>query len=68
MAQEILCEVNNCTFWDSGNKCTAEKFMLSAKRDNMLPTVRKQTVKHSNLKRINAKRVTMYMVTLFPLY
>ncbi len=25
MAQEILCEVNNCTFWDSGNKCTAEK-------------------------------------------
>ena len=55
MAQEILCEVNNCTFWDSGNKCTAEKFMLSAKRDNMLPTVKKQTVKHSNLKRTNVK-------------
>ncbi|MFJ7669190.1 DUF1540 domain-containing protein [Lysinibacillus sp. NPDC097195] len=24
MAQQILCEVNNCTYWGSGNKCTAE--------------------------------------------
>ncbi|WP_082332696.1 DUF1540 domain-containing protein [Lysinibacillus contaminans] len=24
MAQEILCEVDNCTYWGSGNKCTAE--------------------------------------------
>ncbi|MGE7625410.1 DUF1540 domain-containing protein [Viridibacillus sp. NPDC096237] len=23
MTQQILCEVNNCTFWGSGNKCTA---------------------------------------------
>jgi len=43
-----------------------KKFMLSARRDNMLPTVRKLTVKHSNLKRINEKRVATYMVTLFP--
>ncbi|MDF2911286.1 MAG: hypothetical protein K0Q56_2167 [Sporolactobacillus laevolacticus] len=24
MAKDVLCEVNNCTFWDSGNKCAAD--------------------------------------------
>jgi len=33
-----------------------KKFMLSARKDNMLPTVRKLTVKHSNLTRINEKK------------
>ncbi|MFJ8065279.1 DUF1540 domain-containing protein [Psychrobacillus sp. NPDC096426] len=23
MAQDVLCEVNNCTYWGSGNKCNA---------------------------------------------
>jgi len=23
MAQDVLCEVNNCKFWDKGNKCGA---------------------------------------------
>ena len=32
MAQEILCEVNNCTFWDSGNKCTAEKIYVVSQK------------------------------------
>ena len=24
MAQDVLCEVNNCKFWANGNKCSAE--------------------------------------------
>lgn len=31
MAQEVLCEVNNCTYWGSGNKCTAEAIYVVSK-------------------------------------
>ena len=24
MAQDVLCEVNNCSYWGSGNKCKAD--------------------------------------------
>ncbi|WP_173918237.1 DUF1540 domain-containing protein [Halobacillus sp. Marseille-Q1614] len=24
MAKDVLCEVNNCKYWDHGNKCSAE--------------------------------------------
>lgn len=24
MAKDVLCEVNNCTYWEQGNKCAAE--------------------------------------------
>jgi hypothetical protein len=24
MAQDVLCEVNNCKYWDEGNKCGAD--------------------------------------------
>ncbi|WP_084028946.1 DUF1540 domain-containing protein [Bacillus sp. J33] len=24
MAKDVLCEVNNCTYWENGNKCGAE--------------------------------------------
>lgn len=24
MAQDVLCEVNNCTYWENGNKCGAD--------------------------------------------
>ncbi|WP_019413811.1 DUF1540 domain-containing protein [Paenisporosarcina sp. TG20] len=24
MAQDVLCEVNNCTYWSTGNECTAD--------------------------------------------
>ncbi|MEG0439185.1 DUF1540 domain-containing protein [Solibacillus cecembensis] len=35
MAQEILCDVNNCTYWGSGNKCTAEAiYVVSQKGDH----------------------------------
>lgn len=28
MAQDVLCEVNNCTFWAKGNKCSAESIYV----------------------------------------
>ncbi|MFJ7729545.1 DUF1540 domain-containing protein [Neobacillus sp. NPDC097160] len=28
MAQDVLCEVNNCTFWAKGNKCSADKIYV----------------------------------------
>ncbi|MEW9051968.1 MAG: DUF1540 domain-containing protein [Neobacillus sp.] len=24
MAQDVLCEVNNCSYWAKGNKCSAD--------------------------------------------
>lgn len=24
MAKDVLCEVNNCTYWGKGNKCNAD--------------------------------------------
>ncbi|WKB36268.1 DUF1540 domain-containing protein [Terrilactibacillus sp. S3-3] len=24
MAKDVLCEVENCIFWDNGNKCSAD--------------------------------------------
>ncbi len=24
MAQDVLCEVSNCKYWDEGNKCNAD--------------------------------------------
>lgn len=32
MAQDVLCEVNNCKFWAVGNKCSADKiYVVSSK-------------------------------------
>jgi hypothetical protein len=28
MAKDVLCEVNNCTFWKKGNKCSAEQIYV----------------------------------------
>ncbi len=28
MAQDVLCEVNNCTFWANGNKCSADRIYV----------------------------------------
>lgn len=32
MAQDVLCEVNNCTYWGSGNKCHAEEIYVVSQR------------------------------------
>nr|WP_090890385.1 DUF1540 domain-containing protein [Evansella caseinilytica] len=28
MAVDVLCEVNNCKFWDEGNKCSADRIYV----------------------------------------
>ncbi|MEH7170328.1 DUF1540 domain-containing protein, partial [Priestia megaterium] len=28
MEQNILCEVNNCKYWHSGNKCSADEIYV----------------------------------------
>jgi len=28
MAQDVLCEVNNCTYWAQGNKCSADQIYV----------------------------------------
>ncbi len=28
MAKDVLCEVNNCTFWEHGNKCGADQIYV----------------------------------------
>lgn len=30
MATDVLCEVNNCTYWASGNKCDASRIYVVA--------------------------------------
>lgn len=34
MGQRILCEVNNCMFWDSGNKCSADVIYVVSQNGN----------------------------------
>ena len=37
MSKDVLCEVNNCTYWGSGNKCNAEAiYVVSKKGSNAL--------------------------------
>lgn len=28
MAQDVLCEVNNCSYWAEGNKCAADQIYV----------------------------------------
>jgi hypothetical protein len=28
MAQDVLCEVNNCKYWSEGNQCTADSIYV----------------------------------------
>lgn len=33
MASDVLCEVDSCTYWASGNRCDAAKIYVVASRD-----------------------------------
>lgn len=28
MAKDVLCEVNNCKYWDAGNKCSTDSIYV----------------------------------------
>ncbi|MFS0864441.1 DUF1540 domain-containing protein [Fredinandcohnia sp. 179-A 10B2 NHS] len=34
MAQDVLCEVKNCHYWKSGNKCTADAIYVVSSTGN----------------------------------
>ena len=34
MAQDVLCEVNNCTYWGSGNQCNADAIYVVSHKGN----------------------------------
>ncbi|PZX03126.1 uncharacterized protein DUF1540 [Psychrobacillus insolitus] len=38
MAKDVMCEVNNCTYWDSGNKCNAKAIYVVSKKGNHAST------------------------------
>ncbi len=34
MAKDVLCEVNNCVFWESGNLCGADQIYVVSHTGN----------------------------------
>ncbi|SFI97487.1 DUF1540 domain-containing protein [Thermoflavimicrobium dichotomicum] len=34
MARDVLCEVNNCTYWGEGNLCKADEIYVVAQLGN----------------------------------
>lgn len=32
MAQDVLCEVNNCVYWEEGNRCSADRIYVVSSR------------------------------------
>lgn len=38
MAQDVLCEVNNCTYWAKGNKCSADSIYVVSNNGKMAST------------------------------
>lgn len=33
MAKDVLCEVNSCRYWDSGNKCAASSIYIVSHKE-----------------------------------
>lgn len=38
MAQDVLCEVNNCSYWKEGNRCAAEQIYVVSHTGNTAET------------------------------
>ena len=38
MAQDVLCEVNNCKFWANGNKCSADAIYVVSHKGKQAST------------------------------
>ncbi|WP_082393743.1 DUF1540 domain-containing protein [Bacillus sp. JCM 19034] len=34
MAEDVLCEVDNCVYWAEGNKCEAERIYVVSHREH----------------------------------
>lgn len=38
MAQDVLCEVNNCSYWAKGNRCSAEQIYVVSHKGKQADT------------------------------
>ncbi|GEN36791.1 MULTISPECIES: DUF1540 domain-containing protein [Aneurinibacillus] len=38
MAKDVLCEVNNCTYWAQGNKCNADEIYVVSHKGKQAST------------------------------
>ncbi|RUL49030.1 DUF1540 domain-containing protein [Lysinibacillus antri] len=43
MAQDVLCEVNNCTYWGSGNKCSADTIYVVSNKEGKEASTSEET-------------------------
>ncbi|WP_342599057.1 DUF1540 domain-containing protein [Psychrobacillus sp. FSL H8-0483] len=43
MATDVLCEVNNCSYWASGNKCDATAIYVVTSRMNKEASTSEET-------------------------
>ena len=43
MATNVLCEVNSCSFWASGNKCDAAAIYVVSSRGNVQASTSEET-------------------------
>ncbi len=48
MDQKILCEVNNCSYWGRGNKCTADAIYVVSHTGETAEKVKKRIAKPLN--------------------
>ncbi len=49
MAKDVLCEVNNCQYWQDGNLCSADKIYVVSHVGETAITAVKQTAKRLKL-------------------
>lgn len=56
MEQKILCEVNNCSYWGKGNKCTADAIYVVSHTGETAETARKRTAKRLSRMICNQKK------------
>lgn len=47
MATDVLCEVDSCTYWASGNKCDAASiYVVTSRNTDEASKVKKQIARH----------------------
>ncbi|WP_435530769.1 DUF1540 domain-containing protein [Sporosarcina newyorkensis] len=54
MAKDVLCEVTNCHFWESGNQCGAEEIKVVTRKG------KSKRLRRNRLSDLYSKRMTTY--------
>lgn len=69
MAQDVLCEVNNCKFWANGNKCSADAIYVVSHKGNKHLQRKKQIAKLSiqNCKFLKGSQIVVALLLILVL-